>query len=39
MIYPNEVLATGPKGYMTKGDVLDHIAKNNLEVGKRVEKD
>jgi len=25
MILPNEVQATGPKGFISKGDVLDHI--------------
>lgn len=28
-----EVVATGPKGYITKGDVLLHIEKNNLPKG------
>jgi len=35
MILPGEVVATGPKGFITKGDVLSHIESNKLEKGKR----
>ena len=34
-IFPNEVLATGPKGYMTKYDVMNHAIKHNLKEGER----
>lgn len=35
MILPSEVKATGPKGFIIKTDVLNHIDANNLVVGKR----
>ena len=35
LILPSEVKATGPKGYIIKTDVLNHIEANNLVVGKR----
>jgi len=35
LILPTELKATGPKGYITKGDVLAHIKKNNLQQGVR----
>ena len=36
MVLPSEVKATGPKGYILKGDVLAHIEKNKLQKGVRV---
>jgi len=35
MILPTEVKATGPKGYIIKTDVLEHIEANKLVKGKR----
>ena len=35
MILPSEVKTTGPKGFILKGDVLDHIEKNKLQKGVR----
>ena len=33
MVLPTEVSASGPKGFIQKGDVVQHIDKNNLVVG------
>ena len=33
-----EVVATGPKGYITKGDVLNHIEVNKLVKGIKEDK-
>lgn len=33
MVLPTEVKATGPKGYITKTDVLSHIESNKLVKG------
>ena len=35
-ILPSEVKPTGPKGFILKGDVLEHIEKNNIQKGVRV---
>jgi pyruvate/2-oxoglutarate dehydrogenase complex dihydrolipoamide acyltransferase (E2) component len=35
-VLPSEVKATGPKGYILKGDVLEHIEKNKLQKGARI---
>lgn len=35
-ILPSEVTATGPKGFILKGDVLQHIDKNKIQKGARV---
>ena len=35
-ILPSEVKATGPKGFILKGDVLEHIDKNKIQKGARV---
>jgi len=36
LILPSEVKATGPKGFILKGDVLEHIDKNKIQKGARV---
>ena len=33
-VLPNEVEASGPKGYIQKGDVLGFVEKNKLEKGR-----
>lgn len=35
-ILPSEVTATGPKGFILKGDVLAHIEQNKIQKGARV---
>ena len=35
-ILPSEVKATGPKGFILKGDVLEHIDQNKIQKGVRV---
>ena len=35
-VLPSEVKATGPKGYILKGDVLNHIDQNKIQKGTRV---
>ena len=35
-ILPSEVIATGPKGFILKGDVLSHIDQNKIQKGARV---
>jgi hypothetical protein len=35
-VLPSEVTATGPKGFILKGDVLAHIEKNKIQKGARV---
>lgn len=37
MVLPTEVKATGPKGYLSKGDVLAYIESKNLQKGQRKE--
>lgn len=37
MVMPNELTATGPKGFILKSDVLEHIEKNKLVKGQRME--
>lgn len=37
MVMPNELTATGPKGFILKSDVLEHIEKNKLVKGQRKE--
>ena len=37
MVMPKEVAATGPKGFILKSDVLEHIEKNKLVKGQRKE--
>lgn len=32
-VLPSEVKASGPKGYIQKGDVLEFVEKNNLQKG------
>ena len=34
-VLPSQVPATGPKGYIVKGDVLKHIKTNNLSLRPR----
>lgn len=37
MVMPSEITATGPKGFILKSDVVNHIEKNKLVKGQRVE--
>ena len=37
MVMPSELKATGPKGFILKSDVLEHIEANKLEKGVRKE--
>lgn len=35
MLFPGEVIATGPKGHLLKGDVIEYALANNLQEGQR----
>jgi pyruvate/2-oxoglutarate dehydrogenase complex dihydrolipoamide acyltransferase (E2) component len=35
-VLPSEVKATGPKGFILKGDVLEYIEKNGIKKGVRL---